>query len=710
MSEPRTPCKRSAPPLPPHRVGFLDAGAPSGAAIRTTIAAIGAMALAFAMHLEVPALAVVFVLARGSAGTITMVTGAIAGSACGLVLLDLFDQSRVAFSLALFALGTIGTYGALGRRAPFGWVQALLSLLILVGQSLDSPDTAVGHAFHDLANVLVAAFCAFVAGASPPAAVPAQLQDTLAARLRGLASLAGCGTPASADAVVALERGARRSRILLANAWPTRLASRARVRALAAAAAFVDRAHDDVLILLARERLIRARPFDGAVRDEVGRALEDAAALVIARPGPLDDDRETRAAAARGIARRLRRAPGSGDASLPGLVARRVRHLAARIALLSPFLEPGTRSLPRFAAAVQPPYVLPTLDRFRLRHAVKSATSYLFVLWAWVAVEWGAIVPALVVSVLVATLATPVGATLRKAVLRVAGALVGGIAGLLVAVVLLPFITDLAAICCVCGVFLLAFSWIQQHRERLTFAAMQASIAFVLTLVHGTAPSPTWREPLESVIGLAFGIVVVVGIMHAAWPIDATTSAHTTLAELLELCGRRIEALLRSDPGYDAAARRRDRAAAAAAREHAAGFVHEVELYGTQFGRPAENLAALARPVLELDALVALLEALPAAASGTHVRTAPHGVDAFTSAVRQDCRFLASCVRAFPGEREPCGDGDLETARCASPLSPTGTSAHDATRSEAYALIDELLRDLVRTLSDDARPARRRAA
>ena len=122
MSEPRTPCKRSAPPVPPvppRRAGLLDAGTPSGAAIRTTVAAIGAMALAFAMHLEVPALAVVFVLARGSASAITMVTGSIVGSACGLVLLDLFDQSRVAFSLALFALGTIGTYGALGRRFPY---------------------------------------------------------------------------------------------------------------------------------------------------------------------------------------------------------------------------------------------------------------------------------------------------------------------------------------------------------------------------------------------------------------------------------------------------------------------------------------------------------------------------------------------------------------------------------------------------------------
>ena len=369
---------------------------------------------------------------------------------------------------------------------------------------------------------------------------------------------------------------------------------------------------------------------------------------MVARRGPVDDDRRGGAAHARGIARRLRRAPSSSETSLSGIVARRVRRLAARIALLSPFLAPGTRRCRASRRRCSARGALPVLDRFRLRHAVKSAASYLLVLWAWVAIEWGAIVPALVVSVLVATLATPVGATLRKAALRVAGVLVGGVAGLLVAVVLLPFVTELPAICLVAGAFVLAFAWIQQHRERLTFAAMQASIAFILTLVHGTAPSPTWREPLESLIGLAFGIVAVVGIMHAAWPIDATTSAHATLAGLLELCGRRVEALLRSTHRPDTAARRRDRAAAVAAREQAAGFVHEVDLYGTQFGRPAENLAALARPVLEFDAL-AVAPRVPARGRGrrANVRAAPDDVDAFASAVRQDCRFLASHVRAF---------------------------------------------------------------
>lgn len=699
MSDESVACKRSASAA--HRPGFLDAASPSGAAIRTTIAAVGAMALAFAMHVEMPALAVVFVLARGSAGVVTMVGGALAGSACGLVLLDLFDQSRVAFTGALLVLGTIGTYGALGRRFPYAWVQALFSMLVLVGQALDTPDTAVRHAFFDLADVLIAAGCAFVAGVSQPSAVPAQLQDALAARLRALGGLVARGSAAEDDTVLAVDRGARRSRALLANAWPTRLASRSRARALAAALALTDRVHDDVLVLLACARLSVSRatlPSSSRSDD-----LADVAALVAARHGAIDETRGAATERARAVARRVRRPERADERSIAAVAVRSAHRLSARLALLSPFLRPGTRATPRLAAGSVHAWTPPVLDRYRLRHAVKSAVAYLLVLWAWVASEWGAIVPALVVAVLVATLATPVGATLRKAVLRVGGVVVGGLAGLLVAVVLLPFITELPAICGVAGAFLLAFLWVQQHSERLTFAALQAAIAFVLTLVHGTAPSPTWRDPLESLIGLAFGIVVVVGIMHAAWPIDATASAHATLADLLDLSGRRIAAAAGA-PRTDMARHRRELAAARAAREHAVGFVHEVELYGTQFGRPAEDLAHLARVVLELDALASLLDSLPAHEAHAAARQT---ADAFAAAVRADCRFLAACVRAFPGEREPCDESALGTPGCVPPLSGAdATTAHASART----LVAEILRDLARLLSREALPAHRRAA
>ncbi|MBY0274833.1 FUSC family protein [Candidatus Binatia bacterium] len=715
MSDPRTPCKRTTGPTSASHP--LDPDTPTGATIRTTVAAVAAMALAFALHLEVPALAVVFVLARGSAGALTMLGGALAGSALGLVLLALFDQSRVAFSALLLALTTIGTYGALGRRFAYGWVQALLSLLVLVGQSLDVPDTAVQHAFYDLADVLVAALCAFVAGAAPPSALPARLQDALASRLRGLGRLAEhagaapnttvLAGAAPDTAVLALERSAARTRTLLAGSWPTRLASRARFRALAVANDLVDRIQHQVLVQLAVARLVRSRPSAHVV-GSVALTLEPLAALVEARRGPLDDDRATRVMGARSTARALHRA-SRADETIPGAAGRRVRLLAARLALLSPFLAADTRSVPRLATRRAPWRLRPAFDRYRLRHAVKSAVSYLLVLWAWIAADWGAIVPALVVAVLVATLATPVGATLRKALLRVAGVLVGGLAGLLVAVVLLPFVTELPAICLVAGIFVFGFLWVQQHHERLSFAALQAAIAFILTLVHGTAPSPTWHEPLESLIGLAFGIVVVVGIMHAAWPIDATTSAHAALAELLELAGRRLERLL-GDATHRSVASRRDDDSARAAREHAVGSLHEVELYGTQFGRPMEDLARLARPILELDALVSVLESARERTMHRHDPTAASR-RAYAAALCTDCRLVAAELRALPGERLPSEECEraLTSARYMLGRAPLGGFQIDPAGDVATTLIDALLRDVVRALDDGPAPARRAA-
>src|SRR5262245_35595300 len=102
MSEPPPPCKPAPPPprggtpAESHALLLLDPATPSGAALRATIAAIVAMALALALHVEVPSLAVVFALARGSAGVVTMALGSVVGSALAIALLALFDQSRIA--------------------------------------------------------------------------------------------------------------------------------------------------------------------------------------------------------------------------------------------------------------------------------------------------------------------------------------------------------------------------------------------------------------------------------------------------------------------------------------------------------------------------------------------------------------------------------------------------------------------------------------
>ena len=248
MSEPGTPCKRSAAPASPRRRGFLDRATPSGAAIRTTVAGDRRDG---ARLRDAPR-------GAGARGRVRARTRQRrrdhdgrgidrrhprAPRAAG----PLRPESRRVHARAVRPGHDRQRTARSDAAFTYGWVQALLSLLILVGQSLDTPDAAVGHAFHDLANVLVAALCAFVAGASPPSAVPAQLQDALGARLRGLASLADRGPLASAATVLALERGARRSRNLLANAWPMRLASRRARAGTRGRRAFADRAHDDVL-------------------------------------------------------------------------------------------------------------------------------------------------------------------------------------------------------------------------------------------------------------------------------------------------------------------------------------------------------------------------------------------------------------------------------------------------------------------------------
>lgn len=654
MSEPATPCKQTERGAAPAdgRAPLLDPATPSGAALRTTVACVIAMALAFALHVQVPALAVVFVLARGNAGAITMLVGASAGSALAIALLALFDQSRVAFSLVLFAASALATHAALTRRFPYAYVQGLLSCLIVVGQALDAPDGAELHVFYGLASVAIAAFAAFVAGASQPVMVPAQLQGALASHLRSCAALLrACGSGGSSALVLRLELSSRRLHALLAASSPTRQVTASRRRALAGAVAHADELLQHVLALDGWARHAPSADAPAGARSAAAHAaaalacaIDRVAPLLSAPRGALTSDRRPSLRAARLLAHEVTALAPAEDATLSGLAAAIVpsaRRVLGGLVGLAPYLPPGAAAELLPGDAPQPPWRRRSANRFHVRHSVKSAASYLLVLWAWVAADWGAVVPALVVSVLVATLATPLGATLRKAVLRVGGVLAGGIAGLLVAVLLLPYVTTLPAICTIAGLVLLGFLWIQQHSERLVFAALQAAIAFTLTLVHGTGPSPTWREPLESLIGLAFGIVVVVTVMHAVWPIDATTSARSVLADLLRVAASRVRTLARDASRAVVPGLREQLVWMQPARELAAGFVHEVELYGTQFGRPVEDLAGALRATLELDAVLALAAA--ARADGTS--TIPARVERARAAVvlllERACRAAA---------------------------------------------------------------------
>lgn len=650
MSEPAAACKRSTLAVPASGIATLvDPATPSGAALRTTLACVIAMALAFALHVQVPALAVVFVLARGTAGPFTMLTGAIAGSALALLLLALFDQSRVAFSAALLFTTGLATHAALGRRFAYAYVQGLLSCLVLVGQSLDTPDATELHVFYGLASVAIAALASFITGASQPVRLPAQLQDALAAQLRNCAALLRApAASAPAAPVLHLALASRRLHALLDACWPTRQADARRRRALAAAVACVEEIVRHAQALDGGRRHACDRDSSEAVTSTAALAaqIERAAPLLVATRGAQPRDWRPQLATAARLADEIagdppdaRVASRNGESLRADLLAG-ARGALVRVVCWSPLLRPGKPPVP-------PPEAPPPLawgratERFRIRHALKSAVSYLVVLWAWVAADWGAIVPALVVSVLVATLATPLGATLRKALLRVGGVLLGGVVGLLVAAVLLPYVTTLPAICAIAGLVLLGFLWIQQHRERLVFAALQAAIAFTLTLVHGTGPSPTWRAPLDSLIGLAFGIVVVVIVMHAVWPIDAASSARAVIADLLRAVAARSRALALAGPGPGRPAF----SATAASRALAAGFVHEVELYGTQFGRPCGDLPGTLRATLELDALLALARRPPLGGERTGTSSVTPGappLDALLGRLSDGCTLVAS--------------------------------------------------------------------
>src|SRR6266436_4118044 len=172
--------------------------------------------------------------------------------------------------------------------------------------------------------------------------------------------------------------------------------------------------------------------------------------------------------------------------------------------------------------------------------ALKTTIAIMIVYSVYTMLDWPGLLTSIVTVFFVAL--GSVGETVHKLVLRLSGALIGGLLAGLSIVFLLPHFTDIGQLCALTAVVALFAGWVSTSSERLSYAGMQIALAFFMGLLQTYSPANDLTVLRDRVVGILLGNVVMTLVFSSLWPESAITRLRSALADAL----RGIAALLRS--------------------------------------------------------------------------------------------------------------------------------------------------------------------
>jgi uncharacterized membrane protein YccC len=135
------------------------------------------------------------------------------------------------------------------------------------------------------------------------------------------------------------------------------------------------------------------------------------------------------------------------------------------------------------------------------------------------------------------------GATMRKGWLRLLGCSLGGLAGFLCIVFLVPHMESIVSLLLLTAVGSALAGWVAVGGDRSSYAGLQAAFAFYMCIFQGFAPETNFTTIRDRVVGIMLGIVVSTVIFHHLWPERAIDGLRLTLARVMRNLARLLVVL-----------------------------------------------------------------------------------------------------------------------------------------------------------------------
>ena len=147
------------------------------------------------------------------------------------------------------------------------------------------------------------------------------------------------------------------------------------------------------------------------------------------------------------------------------------------------------------------------------------------------ALAWPAISTCVVTCLIVVQ--SSFGASARKAVLRLAGALLGALLGIATVVLAMPNLVGVGGFLVVFGLGLAVACWITTGGPRIAYAGVQTALALCLYMVGVFGPTTELVAGRDRVIGITIGIAVQTFLARLLWPSDIHGAMRARLAAAL---------------------------------------------------------------------------------------------------------------------------------------------------------------------------------
>ncbi len=182
-------------------------------------------------------------------------------------------------------------------------------------------------------------------------------------------------------------------------------------------------------------------------------------------------------------------------------------------------------------AAGATPAARPMSDPAHLHYALKTTAAAMFCYLLYTMLDWPGIHTAMITCYIVA-LATA-AQTAQKIVLRITGAVIGGILGMLAIVFLIPSMDSIMPLLALVFAGMLLSSWIAVGDERISYAGFQIGFAFLLCVLQGWWPEYDLSVARDRVIGVLLGNVVVYLVFTRIWPVSIASRIDPAIAGVL---------------------------------------------------------------------------------------------------------------------------------------------------------------------------------
>jgi multidrug resistance protein MdtO len=164
--------------------------------------------------------------------------------------------------------------------------------------------------------------------------------------------------------------------------------------------------------------------------------------------------------------------------------------------------------------------------------ALKTTLAVMVVYFIYTMLNWPGMRTSIVTCFFVAL--GSLGETVHKLVLRLSGALIGGLIAGLCIVFVLPHMTDIGQLCLLVAVVSAGAGWVATSSELLSYAGLQIAFAFFLGILQGYGPATDLTVLRDRVAGIVLGNVVITLVFTLLWPESATSKLRAALTEARE--------------------------------------------------------------------------------------------------------------------------------------------------------------------------------